>query len=429
MTQQQVLGQPVLGQPVLGPVRVAPLPRALSAGRLVSRGQLAVAAVLVVLAAGAIIASARGYGPSLTWWGQAAVALVCATYVAAAGFLLVTVLAAGGPARAAADAPLVVAPLADDELPLYTILVRDPARSGAHPGALPEGLAALDYPRTQVLLTGPAAADRDAGLELAEGEFLVVYDTGDEPPPGQLRDAVAAFRQLPAWTVCLQAQLSYENPRNWLAQCFAAEYAVSFGLFPRGLDRLGFVIPLSSTSHHFRTDALQRIGGWDRDNASEGTDLGVRIARRGWRVRALPGQTSKHVTGTIAGWFRQRVQWTAGYLQTWLVHMRSPGRLWRDVGTKRFLGLQLTFALNLAALVNPLLWALAVAYLVTGRSEAALVAGVAAMLAGNLLMVYTLMIGCLDHGLFRAVRTMLLVPVYWALMSVAAYRALAEVVR
>jgi hypothetical protein len=34
------------------------------------------------------------------------------------------------------------------------------------------------------------------------------------------------------------------------------------------------------------------------------------------------------------------------------------------------------------------------------------------------------MIGCMEHGLFRAVRTMLLVPAYWALMSVAAYWAL-----
>jgi glycosyltransferase XagB len=39
-------------------------------------------------------------------------------------------------------------------------------------------------------------------------------------------------------------------------------------------------------------------------------------------------------------------------------------------------------------------------------------------------MIYSLMIGCMEHGLFRSVRTMLLVPAYWALMSVAAYRAL-----
>jgi hypothetical protein len=34
------------------------------------------------------------------------------------------------------------------------------------------------------------------------------------------------------------------------------------------------------------------------------------------------------------------------------------------------------------------------------------------------------MAGCMEQGLFRAVRTMLLAPAYWALASVAAYRAL-----
>jgi hypothetical protein len=49
---------------------------------------------------------------------------------------------------------------------------------------------------------------------------------------------------------------------------------------------------------------------------------------------------------------------------------------------------------------------------------------VAAMLLGNVLTAYSLMIGCMEQGMFPAVRTMFLAPVYWALSSVAAYRAL-----
>jgi len=51
------------------------------------------------------------------------------------------------------------------------------------------------------------------------------------------------------------------------------------------------------------------------------------------------------------------------------------------------------------------------------------------MLVGNLLMVHHFMTGCMDRGLHRAVPTMLLTPVYWALMSVAAYKALAQLAR
>ena len=51
------------------------------------------------------------------------------------------------------------------------------------------------------------------------------------------------------------------------------------------------------------------------------------------------------------------------------------------------------------------------------------------MLLGNVLTAYSLMIGCMEQGMFRAVRTMFLAPVYWALSSVAAYRALLRVGR
>ncbi len=439
--------------------RITPLPDSLAARRLLSRGQVAFLGVLAV--AVAVIAGVRadGLGPSPLWWAEAALAVITIGYVAAIGFMVLMVFCAGGARVLRAGDPI-----PDHELPLYTVLVHVSAMSPARLDALAGRLWAIDYPRLQVLLLAPGCDDtqalppwvevvpvpsdgsrtraraRDAGLDRAAGEFCVAYDAEHLPAAGQLREAVAAFRTLPAWVVCVQAQLRYRSsalPRgdalssaarspgmNWLPRCFAAEYAVSFGLLLRGLDRLGLVIPLSGTSHHFRTEALQRAGGWDVHNASAGTDLGVRIARRGWGVRIMASATDKEASGRVADWLRQRTRWTRGYYQTWLVHMRSPARLWRDLGTRRFVGLQLTLAVPVAALVNPLFWALTVTWAVTGRGFLFLYASAAAMLLGNLLMVYSLMIGCMEHGLFRSVRTMLLVPAYWALMSVAAYRAL-----
>jgi cellulose synthase/poly-beta-1,6-N-acetylglucosamine synthase-like glycosyltransferase len=444
------------------PGRITPLPDALAARPLLSRGQVAFLGALA--AAFAVIAGSRaaGLGPSPVWWAEAALAVITVGYVLAIGFMVLMVFCAGGARVLRAGSPV-----PDHDLPLYTVLVHVAAMSRSRLDVLIGRLSAIDYPRLQVLLLvpggttpprppeaspfelapGPAdaqalpgwveivpvpsdgpptkASARDAGLDRATGEFCVVYDAEDLPAPGQLREAAAAFRALPAWVVCIQAELRYPNPgMNWLARCFAADYAVAFGLFLRGLDRLGLVIPLSGTSHHFRTEALQRVGGWDAHNASEGTDLGVRIARRGWAARIMASATDKEASGGLGDWLRQRTRWMRGYYQTWLVHMRSPGRLWRDLGTRRFIGLQLTFAVYLAALVNPLFWALTVACLASGRGSLFLYAGGAAMLVGNLLMVYSLMVGCMEHGLFRAVRTMLLVPAYWALMSVAAYRAL-----
>ena len=54
---------------------------------------------------------------------------------------------------------------------------------------------------------------------------------------------------------------------------------------------------------------------------------------------------------------------------------------------------------------------------------------IAVTLLANLLIAYSLMVGCMEHGLFIGVRMMLLAPVYVALTSVAAYRALLPVNR
>jgi cellulose synthase/poly-beta-1,6-N-acetylglucosamine synthase-like glycosyltransferase len=449
--------------PISVPV-VQPLPDELSARRLLSRGQL-----VVLLCAGALavaIAAVRlaGYGPSPVWWGEAAVAVVTVAYVLVIAFKFALVLSAGQQSVLQPGTPACPA-VPDSELPDYTVLVPLYREERVLP-ALIAKLSGLRYPaeRLQVLLLveqddGPTRAalrEQDlgpqfevvviepseprtkpkacnAGLARARGEFCVIFDAEDRPEPEQLGQAVAAFRSLPDWVVCVQAELQYWNPfTNWLTQCFAAEYALNFSLFLRGLDRFRLPIPLGGTSNHFRTEALRRLGGWDPHNVTEDADLGIRIARRGWAIRMMASVTEEEANSRVGNWLRQRSRWIKGYYQTWLVHMRSPGRLWRELGPRRFLSVQATLGMaTVTTLVNPLFWALTVLYLVDGPGRISalfplpvLYLGVLAMLGGNLLMVYSLMLGCMERGLYRALRAQLAVPLYWALMSAAAYKAL-----
>ncbi|MER7010498.1 hypothetical protein ABT324_03590 [Saccharopolyspora sp. NPDC000359] len=56
--------------------------------------------------------------------------------------------------------------------------------------------------------------------------------------------------------------------------------------------------------------------------------------------------------------------------------------------------------------------------------------GVAVMLLGNLTTIYLFLIACaVRPGLHRAVPAMLTMPLYWALMSVAALRAVTQLLR
>ncbi|RJL24226.1 glycosyltransferase family 2 protein [Bailinhaonella thermotolerans] len=442
---------------------IAPLPEELSARRVLGRGQRD--AALLALAALAAAAVVLGVPAVAT----AGVAVVTAAYTLVVTFKLLLVCVSGrAPVLRFGEADLAAVPEA--ELPPYTLLVPLYREHKMVPGLVAR-LAALDYPadRLQVLFLveeddqetwialddvpkppgfevvlvppeGPRTKPKacNVGLARARGDFCVIYDAEDRPDPDQLRKAVAAFRSLPRWVVCVQAELRYWNPwTNWLTRCFAAEYAYNFGLFLRGLDRFRLPIPLGGTSNHFRADALRDLGGWDPHNVTEDADLGIRIARRGWGVRMMESVTEEEANSRVYNWLRQRSRWIKGYYQTWLVHMRSPWRLWRELGPRGFLAFHLTFGFpTLTTLVNPVFWALTAAYLVVGPDPISplfpapvFYVGVLAMLLGNLLVIYSLMLGCLERNLHGAVPAMLLAPAYWALMSLAAIKALCQLAR
>ena len=462
-------------QPSSIPDPAAPLPDELSAGRLLSRGQALAGLAIVAAVLGVhLVHALTGRGLSWTGWGQLAVATITVAYVLVIAFKLLLVLGASSePSMSWTKAE--VMGVADEQLPPYTVLV-PLHREGEVLRGLLDRLSGLAYPvdKLQILLLieeddtetrsaldavaagpdglgpqfeqvlippeGPRTKPKacNVGLARATGELCVIYDAEDRPDPDQLRKAVLAFRSQSDRVVCVQAELQYWNPwTNWLTTCFAAEYATNFSLFLRGLDRHHLAIPLGGTSNHFRTDALRDLGGWDPYNVTEDADLGIRIARRGWDVRMMQSVTEEEANSRLGNWIRQRSRWIKGYMQTWLVHMRNPWRLWRELGTRRFLAFHLAVGFStVTTLVNPWFWALTLVYLATGPDHIdqlfpgwVLYLGVATMLLGNVMMVYTLMIGCMERGLYSAVRAMLSVPLYWALMSVAAYKALGQLLR
>lgn len=191
------------------------------------------------------------------------------------------------------------------------------------------------------------------GLAFARGDYVVLYDAEDRPEPDQLLLALEEFARRPRNVACLQARLNFYNAReNWLTSQFALEFAIWFQFILPGLERLGLPIPLGGTSNHFRVEALRAAGGWDAHNVTEDADLGIRFARLGYRVRTLSSMTAEEANCALPNWIHQRSRWLKGYLQTYLVHMRRPGRLWRELAPAGFISFQLLLG---GAVLSPLL--------------------------------------------------------------------------
>src|SRR5204862_5238245 len=101
-------------------------------------------------------------------------------------------------------------------------------------------------------------------------------------------------------------------------------------------------IPLGGTSNHFRTEDLVKLHGWDPFNVTEDADLGVRLFNKGYRTAIIDSTTLEEANSNFWNWFRQRSRWIKGYMQTYLVHMRTPWKFIRQNGLKHTLIFQLT---------------------------------------------------------------------------------------
>ena len=57
----------------------------------------------------------------------------------------------------------------------------------------------------------------------------------------------------------------------------------------------------------------------------------LRLARFGYETATLDSFTQEEANTRLANWMRQRARWLKGFLATWLVHMRHPRQLLRDL--------------------------------------------------------------------------------------------------
>ena len=360
-------------------------------------------------------------------------------------------------------------PLSRDALPRYTILAPLYREARVVPQLL-ASLAALDYPpekldikilveaddpETRLAIetmprhpaisivvlpeVGPRTKPKAlaVGLALARGELVAVFDAEDTPEADQLVQAAESFAANPN-IACLQARLSYRNWReSFLSRQFAIEYAGHFDVLLPFIAWLGIPVALGGTSNHFRIGPLRACGGWDPYNVTEDADLGIRLARFGFRVGVIDSTTYEEAPNRLGAWFHQRMRWMKGWLQTFLVHLRSPSRSLADLGPWGFLGFHATVTTNLvSAAVNPfaigiLIWQATGPEFLAGRT------GLATMLASvasaNLIFGYGAALAKGWVGIWRRpmpglTAWLLFTPIYWALTTAALLAALFDLV-
>lgn len=232
-----------------------------------------------------------------------------------------------------------------------------PTRSALRATELPGWMRVIPVP-TSPLRTKPRALNYATCF--ARGTIIGVYDAEDAPAPDQIHRVIDAFERGGSRLACVQGMLDFYNPRSTiLTRLFTIDYAIWFRVILPGFEKLGLVVPLGGTTLFFRREILEELGGWDAHNVTEDADLGIRLARHGYRTAIVESTTLEEANAHMLPFIRQRSRWLKGYAITWMVHMRNPAQLLRDLGLWRFAGLQiLLLGTILSALLAPVLWAL-----------------------------------------------------------------------
>jgi cellulose synthase/poly-beta-1,6-N-acetylglucosamine synthase-like glycosyltransferase len=291
-------------------------------------------------------------------------------------------------------------------------------------------LVPVSQPRTK-----PKACN--FGLSRAAGDYLVIFDAEDRPETDQLKKAAQRFSGAPAGLVCLQAQLNYYNrDHNWLTRFFTAEYSCWYDYCLPGLVFLDAPIPLGGTSNHFPLTRLRELGGWDPFNVTEDCDLGIRLYRFGLTTELLDSTTWEEAVSRVPPWIRQRSRWVKGYLQTYLVHLREHHDLLRTRGPGGLLHFHFLFgATCFCLLMNPFYWLLTLAGVFMGPDFLrgffpfwVLVLALISFLAGNFVFILSGMLACLRRGYYHLMPQCLLMPVYWVLMSIGAWKGALQLI-
>jgi cellulose synthase/poly-beta-1,6-N-acetylglucosamine synthase-like glycosyltransferase len=196
-------------------------------------------------------------------------------------------------------------------------------------------------------------------------------------------------------------------------------------------------LPLGGTSNHFRIDVLRAVGAWDPFNVTKDANLGMRLYRLGYRSEAIQRQTVEDAPTSVGVWMPQRTHWFKGWLQTWLVMMRARLMLRREMGSRAFA----VFHLLIAACWSPALaHPLTLVFLI--RSAVAMFAspnnqpltGETLLLAVDLINIlgsYAIFVvlgkaSMISHEKRQIGWRWMVVPLYWMMTSLAAWRAVFE---
>ena len=164
---------------------------------------------------------------------------------------------------------------------------------------------------------GKPSAINSAAKE-ATGEIVAVYDADTILETSALKKIIPHFKDPDVAAV--QGELRTVNPDESLITRLSVINDFVVNIQQLGKDKLNIFVPLLGTNQYIRRNVLEQVGYWDPEALSEDTEISVRLAKNGYKVKYVPGTTGVEAPAKLRVFFRQRMKWLRGYTQAVMKH-------------------------------------------------------------------------------------------------------------
>ena len=259
----------------------------------------------------------------------------------------------------------VALPVVTDDLPSVTVLVACKNEERVVE-ALAASLVRLDYPRQllQIIVVDDGSTDRtgellddlmardprllalhrdggggksaalNAALPRVTGDVVVVFDADHQPNRDVLLRLVRHFNDPDVAAV--QGRCVISNPDDApLTRLIAVDYLAGYLVNEYGRQAMHHLPAYGGANCAVRTADLLALGGWNEHSVTEDTDLTVRLALAGRRVRYdVTAVDREEGVVTLQRYWRQRYRWARGHQQACRDYRRaatrSPRLSWLD---------------------------------------------------------------------------------------------------
>jgi cellulose synthase/poly-beta-1,6-N-acetylglucosamine synthase-like glycosyltransferase len=179
--------------------------------------------------------------------------------------------------------------------------------------------AVLGHPIVYIHRTnrqGFKAGALDAGLKVAKGQFIAIFDADFVPPPDWVMKVIHHFAQPEIGMV--QTRWTHLNrDYSMLTKIEAILLDGHFVLEHGARARSGEFFNFNGTAGMWRREAISDGGGWQHDTLTEDTDLSYRSQMAGWKFKYLPDvECPSELPIEMTAFKTQQARWAKGLIQT-----------------------------------------------------------------------------------------------------------------